>query len=264
MKQDHLQAMFDPSVVETRFSYCPVCGLHGLFRSYAPRDFPCKRNDFICQHCSSIGRNRHVAIATLQAFKERTSAASLIDFALNFDGRIYITCVKEAVFEALKSGKDVVSSEYVDGVEPGLKRDGILCQDIQHTTFGDDTFDLIITEDVLEHVPQPERAFTEIRRILKPGGYHIGTIPVSWDQAVSFPRARLENGVVVHLVEPEYHGDPFRPEGVLAFTTFGRDILQKYCSLIGPSELLSAHEDRFYESVFAIYNSWVFVSRKTG
>ncbi|RJF74369.1 class I SAM-dependent methyltransferase [Rhodopseudomonas palustris] len=251
-------------VVETRFAYCPVCGIHGVFRSYAPQEFPCKRNDFICQHCTSVGRNRHVAIAVLDIFKTRTSAASLTDFALNFEGALYITCVKEAVYEAVKTGKNVVSSEYVDGVEPGTFKNGILCQDIQRTTFHDNSFDLIITEDVLEHVPAPERAFNEIRRILRPGGYHISTIPVSWDQEVSFARAKLKDGDVVHLVEPEYHGDPFRPEGVLAFTTYGRDIVERFCSLIGPSEILSAHGDKFYESVFAIYNSWVFVSRKIG
>lgn len=264
MTGDEQQERLWRGVVESRFSYCPVCGLHGVFRSYAPREFPCKRNDFICQHCTSVGRNRHVAIAVLDAFKADTSAASLKDFALNFGGSIYITCVKEAVYEAVKMGRNVVSSEYVDGVEPGTVKNGILCQDIQSTTFADNSFDLIITEDVLEHVPNPERAFTEIRRILKPGGYHIGTIPVSWDQKVSFARARIENGSIVHLVEPEYHGDPFRPEGVLAFTTYGSDIIERFCSLIGPSELLSAHGDKLYESVFAIYNSWVFISRKIG
>ena len=36
--------------------------------------------------------------------------------------------------------------------------------------FADDTFDAIWTIWVLEHVPEPERAMVEMRRVLKPGG----------------------------------------------------------------------------------------------
>lgn len=251
----------DSGVVEKQSGYCPVCGNHTVFRSYAPIDFPCKRNDFICQHCGSIGRNRHVALAVLDEFRGR-NYRSLAEFARNFEGSIYITCVKEAVYRSLKEGRNVTSSEFIDGVPAGEIHNGILCQDLQQTTFPDDHFDLIITEDVLEHVPDPKRAFAEIRRILKPSGMHISTIPVNWSRDITVPRARIINGQIEHLMEPEYHGDPFRPEGVLAFTDYGHDIVSAYCGITGPSKMLSAHEDRIYEQAFAIYNNWVFVSRK--
>lgn len=39
-------------------------------------------------------------------------------------------------------------------------------------------------------------------------------------------RARLRgDGSIEHLEEPEYHGDPVDPEGVLAFYSFGWDLL---------------------------------------
>ena len=252
----------DPYVTERRFGYCPVCGFHADFRSYAPLDFPCKRNDFICHNCGSVGRNRHLAIVALDEFKTRAKASSLKEFADVFDGAIYITCVKEAVSRALRGGRNVTSSEFIDGVPSGEYKDGILCQDLQATTFPDNSFDLVITEDVLEHVPEPKQAFAEIRRILKPGGFHISTIPVEWDKEESFPRAKIINGELVHLTEPEYHGDPFRAEGILAFTTYGRDILEQYCSIIGPSKIIEAHTDKFYEDAFAVFNNWVFVSQK--
>ncbi|MFK3666081.1 methyltransferase domain-containing protein [Ochrobactrum teleogrylli] len=248
-------------VIERQNGYCPVCGHHTIFRSYAPLDFPCKRNDFVCRDCGSIGRNRHVALAILDEFKSR-NFKSLNEFSQTFDGSIYITCVKEAVYRSLKGGRNVTSSEFIDGVPSGDIHNGILCQDLQQTTFPDDCFDLIVTEDVLEHVPDPKRAFAEIHRILKPGGMHIATIPVNWGREVTVPRARLVNGEVEHLMEPEYHGDPFRAEGVLAFTDYGQDIVSAYCAIIGRSKMLSAHGDKIYEQAFAIYNNWVFVSQK--
>ena len=34
----------------------------------------------------------------------------------------------------------------------------------------DNTFDLFVTQDVFEHIPEPEKALKEIYRCLKPGG----------------------------------------------------------------------------------------------
>jgi SAM-dependent methyltransferase len=43
--------------------------------------------------------------------------------------------------------------------------------------FTDERFDLITAVEVLEHLPQPERGLAEIRRILKPGGLLLLTVP---------------------------------------------------------------------------------------
>jgi ubiquinone/menaquinone biosynthesis C-methylase UbiE len=41
----------------------------------------------------------------------------------------------------------------------------------------DNEFDLVILDQVLEHLPDPERAMGEIRRVLKPNGFAIVTTP---------------------------------------------------------------------------------------
>jgi SAM-dependent methyltransferase len=43
--------------------------------------------------------------------------------------------------------------------------------------FPDDTFDRIIASEVLEHVPDDQRALDEILRVLKPGGTLAATVP---------------------------------------------------------------------------------------
>jgi hypothetical protein len=48
------------------------------------------------------------------------------------------------------------------------------------------------------------------------------------DAPATLQRARSENGAIVHLVEPEYHGDRLRGRRkVLAFRTYGLDILDR-------------------------------------
>lgn len=248
--------------VEHGFGYCAVCGVSGLMVSYDPIDFPCKRNAFICQKCGSVGRNRHVAHAVLGEFRDRLDCSSLSTLAPAFGGNIWIGCVKEAVSMSLGVHPNVFRSEFIDGVAHGEMHDGVQCQDIQATTFDDNFFDLIISEDVLEHVPDPGKAFSEIRRILRPGGKHVFTIPIDWSAEKSYQRAAIVDGELVHIHEPEVHGDPFRKEGVLAYYTFGRDVVDALCSITGPTKMLAAHGDRMLEKGFLIYNSWVFVSEK--
>lgn len=138
-----------------------------------------------------------------------------------------------------------------------------MCQDLQATSFLDCSFDIIITEYVLEHIPDPLKAFEEIKRILKIGGFHFATIPVDWGNP-SRARAVIEDGETRHLMEPEYHGDPILSEGILEFTEFGFDLSEKYCSLIGKTDVYWANDDKLLEDIFVIYINWVFVSQKQG
>jgi SAM-dependent methyltransferase len=247
---------------ETVAGYCPVCGEAATFASCEPVTSPCKRNTFICNHCGSSARNRHVALAILDRLPTAPRSASLREFAQRFDGAIWQTATYGAIADALRRARNFTGTEFIDDTPPGQRVDGVRHEDIQSSSFADANLDLVITEDVLEHVPAPDAAFAEIRRVLKPGGFHIGTIPVNWGRSVSVARATLVDGKLRHILAPEFHVDPRRPDGVLAFTDFGQDIVTRYCAIIGPSQMLAANGDRTLERDFAIYNNWVFVSQK--
>ena len=53
-------------------------------------------------------------------------------------------------------------------------------EDIQKLTFGDSSFDVILNNHVLEHIPDDRKAMRELARILKPKGIAILTIPGNW------------------------------------------------------------------------------------
>lgn len=110
-------------------------------------------------------------------------------------------------------------------VAPGsMRADGVVCQDITRLTFPDESLDLIVSSDVLEHVPDAMAAFRESARVLRPGGAHVFTVP---PRAQTRRRAALEQGRVVHLVNPpEYHLDPLDPAGVLAYWDYGPDLAE--------------------------------------
>ncbi|MBD3816280.1 MAG: class I SAM-dependent methyltransferase [Halothiobacillus sp.] len=121
-----------------------------------------------------------------------------------------------------------IGSEYVEDASRAAALYPIQVQDLQALDLRADAFDLVVTNEVLEHVPSIDSALSEIHRILKPGGMHVGTMPFMYYQDESIVRARLENGQIVHLMEPEYHGNPVDPEGgALAFEIPGWNLLDR-------------------------------------
>jgi SAM-dependent methyltransferase len=78
--------------------------------------------------------------------------------------------------------------------------------------------DVIVSSEVLEHVPDLHAAMDETRRVLRIGGYHVFTVP---PRLSTQRRAQLVNGKVEHLVEPEYHSDPLSPNGILTYWDIG-------------------------------------------
>ncbi|MEX0273229.1 MAG: class I SAM-dependent methyltransferase [Flavobacteriaceae bacterium] len=52
-----------------------------------------------------------------------------------------------------------------------------IAADICDLPFGDNTFDVILCNHVLEHIPDDKRAMTELYRVMKPNGWGIFQIP---------------------------------------------------------------------------------------
>ena len=79
--------------------------------------------------------------------------------------------------------------------------------------FSNDCFDALICNHVLEHVPDDHRAMAEMRRVLKPGGRALVTVPrgdgpSKEDPSVTSPEERLRlYGDTEHV---RYYGEDFR------------------------------------------------------
>lgn len=122
--------------------------------------------------------------------------------------------------------RSVATSEYFPGLPSGSMRDGIRCEDVQNLSYADESFDLVTHTEVLEHVPDDARAFAELFRILRRGGTMLFTVPLHGGPG-TVERARLRDGNIEHLLEPVYHNDPLRAQGILAFRDYGSDILDR-------------------------------------
>lgn len=79
--------------------------------------------------------------------------------------------------------------------------------------------------EVLEHIPDFASALREAHRVLQAGGRFYFTAPFNPHIESHLIRARIDDGKVVHILEPEMHGDPVTGKGILCFQHFGWDIL---------------------------------------
>jgi SAM-dependent methyltransferase len=147
-------------------------------------------------------------------------------------GAVYEVSAHGALYEALRRGSVTAGyaltvSELLDGWTPGQVYGGVRCENLESLTFADEQFDLVTSTGVMEHVEDDLAAYAEVRRVLKPGGYYVFTVPYSDDSPRTVIRARRQpDGSVAHLEPPEYHSDPFRGDGaVFTWRNYGRDIV---------------------------------------
>jgi len=137
------------------------------------------------------------------------------------------------------------SSQYYIDVPRGEYKDGHRSEDLTALTFADNSFDILITQDVFEHVMEPQLAFKEIARVLKPGGAHIFSMPWYPKLEKSRRRADLRDGEIVFLMEPVYHGNPVdRKKGSLVTMDWGLDFTDFVLQASGLQTTIYLQRDR--------------------
>jgi SAM-dependent methyltransferase len=115
-----------------------------------------------------------------------------------------------------------VGSYFFDG-EKRVRVGMFHAVDLQAQPFAAGTFDVVVTQDVFEHVPEPMRAFAEIHRTLRRDGVHVFTVPRRRD-CETRARARLVDERLELLAAAEYHRNPIDQRGSLVVTDWGRDL----------------------------------------
>ena len=170
-----------------------------------------------CSCCGVSLRTNDLAASLINAIHGR-SEDSLKDCIADFaDLKILNMFSEGKIHESLMGLSGYHFGEFFDGIKSGEFCNGIQCIDLQNIPFSDGYFDIIITEDVLEHIEDIDKAFREINRVLKLGGMHVFTVPVH----EKYPTvSRKGNDKVV------YHGDPLREKGAFVFTDFGNDMIE--------------------------------------
>jgi SAM-dependent methyltransferase len=211
--------------------FCPVCEQQSTF---AAQD-PWLRDHFLCLSCGSQPR-------------ERALFSVLTQLRPDWRGlKIHESSPGTAASRRLADqAKGYLASQYDPSIPWGSKHPsgGWRAEDLEAQTFKDESFDLVVTQDVMEHVFAPDLAVTEIARTLKPGGMHICTVPIVNKEKPSVRRARRRaDGSVENLLEPVYHGNPMDPNGSLVTVDWGYDIAAYWDAASGMTTTIWTIED---------------------
>jgi len=248
---------------DDEFGLCSICGnfskfwYNGLFDSESKVVKSCKWdeeftrninlvNSLHCGHCMAKFRVRAAAQSLLDYFWKGKikSVNELVKKIKN--NSVNWTVLETSSSDGIFSGYEipsVIKSEYFDDIERGSYKGNVISQDLQKLTFDDEYFDCVISLDVIEHIPDPWAAFSEIKRVLKPNGAAIITVPIDKRIQSTVKPAEIQDGKVIYTEPPSYHSDPLRKEGSLVFTNFGTDI-HKIMKLKNFNALLSEYTNK--------------------
>jgi hypothetical protein len=217
---------------------CPVCGetARPLY------DFPnlglrrehkigVLRETLQCSNCLASMRHRSLAVAFLDWLNARctTRLTSISDMASRgLRGlRILDTDNFSSTSRLLRGSAGYIRCSYIPSKPWGTCLEpNYFNEDLQHLTFPDGAFEIVLTSDVMEHVRDCDSAHREIFRVLSPGGAYIFNVPFDMNSERDIRLVDTSTHEDVFLCEPQIHGDPLTG-GVLAYRVFGREIIVK-------------------------------------
>jgi len=146
---------------------CPVC--NGRVRWFKPMG---TRPSARCPVCGSLERHRLIWLYC----RARTNL---------FDGRpkrLLHVAPEPCLTRELRR---IDALEYVGADLEG--HHAMVRMDVTAIQFGDASFDVILCNHVLEHVPEDGKAMRELLRVLKPGGWAIMQVPIKGETTQEDP-----------------------------------------------------------------------------
>jgi len=200
--------------------HCPICEKDTVFVAQGPW----LRDQLLCTACpgGSVPRERALALVLGELRPDwRTLAiheSSPAERGLSL--------------KMARAASGYVASQYFPGKQRGAVIDGFRNEDLEDQTFADASFDLVVTQDVMEHVYNPDRVVAEAFRTLKTGGLYLCTFPVRKEQVADWERrlVRNDDGSVLHTKPVEIHGNPVDDTGSIVTVDYGYELHKAFAS----------------------------------
>lgn len=142
---------------------CPICGGH--FRKFLPYGYDEAMDNRLCPKCLSLERHRLLWLYLKEKTGFFTDNLKVLHFA------------PEQPF--LKRFRALKNLDYTTADIDSPIAD--LNLDVTEMNIPDNQYDVLICNHVLEHVDNVDKAFSEIKRVLKPGGWAILMVPINPD-----------------------------------------------------------------------------------
>lgn len=180
-----------------------------------------RRESKKCRFCGASHRSRVLAEALVKSYQKSGARdlASWVKFAIKQDLQIAEINYFGDLHPWLQKIPGLILSQYSEStwrakIANWLK--GIKSQDLTNLSYPSASFDLVLHTEVLEHLQDVERAIAECRRILKPSGFALFTVPLIPNRQTQPADPNI----------PSYHGA--MQENNLVYWEFGGDFIKRY------------------------------------
>ena len=196
------------------FRPCPVCGGEDfaeisvlwpeLINAWQLSDsevaYVNRQQGFHCKQCFNNLRAMALAAAILREYR--------------FQGTLNQLCTLRGELAVLEINRAGNLTPFLEKL-PAHKLIEYPQFDMLNLKIESESTDLVVHSDTLEHIPNPERALTECRRVLRDNGRCIFTVPIIVDRM-----SRCRSGL-----SASYHGESgINADDQLVFTEFGADM----------------------------------------
>ncbi len=257
-KIEYEKSLYTSNKIFSTKGFCAVCNKEVEFLTtfdYAHRDestnslIPNYREHLRCPKCNLNNRMR----ASLHFFCTNLGAKK--------SSRIYITEQTTPTYKQLSNiFPHIVGSEYLgNNVNRNGANSTLRHEDLTNLTFSDNSFNYVISFDVLEHIPNYNKALTETYRVLDNEGIFLFTVPFATNSKEHITRATIDTtGNITHLLPPEYHVDLISNDGCLCFYHFGWKILNDLKSV----GFKSAKIEEYWSKEFGYLGNGLFIVAK--
>lgn len=151
---------------------CPICGVRR--RRFLPYGYYATlRENALCPSCLSLERHRVLWLYLTRETSLLTQRPTLLHVAPE-------VCIMRPLRKAYKDVKSRYKSADLESPLADLHFD------VQQIPLDDDSFEVILCNHILEHIPDDRLAMRELYRVLKPGGWGVLLSPVERDREVTY------------------------------------------------------------------------------
>ncbi len=181
--------------------YCPICNQYGQFLPFGVIPRPAAN----CPHCGSLERHRFLYFIYKKYFLNTKKQIKLLH-----------TAPEKCIYDLIKKNPKIDYTP-IDLFPEGYKFCQCLKEDVTNLSFKDNTFDFVISNQVMEHILDENKFLSELLRVLKPGGYLLLNFPVFMDLEKTFQ----DDSITSPEDREKYYGQSDHVR------KYGRDIFDK-------------------------------------
>ena len=183
---------------DKNYRKCTICGKRSFFTDYGVSspiyqkfNMSCGgyRENVTCQHCGANDRVRYVDFIITKYTDIYTGKNAVLHIA-----------PERSIEKKIRANKNC---DYITGdLDPNLAEVQV---DVTNMQFKDKSFDYIIMNHVFEHIPDEEKAISEIKRCLKDDGKLIFSIPINLDEKTfEDPKLISEEDRINYYGQPDH------------------------------------------------------------